>query len=100
MNPENLFHLIARPIERESIRYTPAGIPVIAARLWHRSQQMESGTNRNVEFEMPAIAIGDISKEFEKLSSDSFYLFKGFMATKSAKSRSLVFHITGISSIE
>ena len=61
---------------------------------------MEAGMNRNVEFEISAIAIGDIAENFEKLASDTFYRFTGFMATKSLKSRSLLFHITGFSSIE
>nr|WP_005876218.1 primosomal replication protein N [Oxalobacter paraformigenes] len=100
MTSENRLHLTARIVERESIRYTPAGIPVISARLWHRSQQMEAETNRNIEFEIPAIVIGNISEKFEKLASDTFYRFTGFMATKSLKSKSLLFHITGFSSIE
>ena len=73
---------------------------MISARLWHRSWQMEAGKDRNVEFEIPAIVIGDIAEKFEKLASEPFYRFTGFMATKSLKSRNLLFHIPGISSIE
>ncbi|WAV94240.1 primosomal replication protein N [Oxalobacter aliiformigenes] len=100
MIPENRLCLTGRILERESIRYTPAGIPVISARLGHRSQQPEAGTDRNVEFEMPAIVIGDMTGKFEKLATDTFYRFTGFMAAKSFKSKSLLFHITGFSSIE
>ena len=61
---------------------------------------MEAGVARNVEFEIPAIAIGDISESFEKLAIGSFYHFTGFLAARSLKSRNLLFHITGFSSIE
>ncbi|MCZ4053192.1 primosomal replication protein N [Oxalobacter sp. OxGP1] len=100
MTAENRLRLTARIIEREAVRYTPAGIPVIATRLWHRSQQWEAEIGRNVEFEIPAIVIGDISESFAKLETGPFYHFTGFLAAKSLKSRNLLFHITGFSSIE
>lgn len=96
---ENRLQLVASIIERDAIRYTPAGIPVVTAKLQHRSQQTEAGEKRIVEFEIPAIAIGKIAGRFEKLETGQIQRFTGFMAKKSQKSKALVFHITDIASI-
>ncbi|MDL2284813.1 primosomal replication protein N [Oxalobacter sp. OttesenSCG-928-P03] len=96
---ENRLCLVASIIERDAIRYTPAGIPVITARLQHRSEQTEAETARIVEFEVPAKAIGSIAGRLEKLEPGQIQRFTGFMAAKSQKSKTLVFHITNITSI-
>lgn len=96
---ENRLQLVASIIERDAIRYTPAGVPVASAKLQHRSQQTEAETERIVEFEIPAIAIGKIAGRLEQLESGHIQHFSGFMARKSRKSKTLVFHITGIASV-
>lgn len=96
---ENQLQLVASIIERDAIRYTPAGIPVITARLQHRSQQTEALMERTIEFEMPAVAIGEIAGRVEKLEPGQIQRFIGFMAKKSLKSKTLVFHITDLMSI-
>ena len=96
---ENRLCLIASIIERDAIRYTPAGIPVVTARLQHRSTQTEAEIERIVEFEIPATAIGKIAGMLEKLEPGQIQRFTGFMAGKSKKSKSLVFHITNMTSI-
>lgn len=85
---------------RTAIRYTPAGIPVISATLHHQSRQMEAGTVRNVEISLPAVAIGGIAEEIQKLPSNRIYRFEGFIAARSLKSQDPLFHITGLSLIE
>jgi len=75
------------------MRYTPAGIPISAAKLLHRSEQVEAGVTRLVEFEIAALAAGDISGRFDKAALGTEYLFKGFLARKNRNSKSLVFHI-------
>ncbi len=96
---ENRLQLVASIIERDAIRYTPAGVPVVTARLQHSSQQTEAETARMVEFEIPVMAIGKIAGRLEKLEPGQIQRFIGFMARKSQKSKSLVFHITDIASI-
>ena len=93
---ENQFQLVAHIIERDTIRYTPAGVPVVTAKLQHRSQQVEAETERIVEFEISAMAIGKIAGQLEKLEAGQIQRFGGFMAKKSHKSSTLVFHITDI----
>jgi primosomal replication protein N len=96
---ENRLCLVASIIERDAIRYTPAGIPVVTARLQHSSEQIEAETKRIIEFEIPAAAIGKIAGTLEKLEPGQIQRFTGFMARKSQKSKSLMFHITDIASI-
>jgi primosomal replication protein N len=90
----NQFRLIAVIAERESARYTPAGIPIVSAKLQHGSQQVEAGIPRQIEFEMAAIAAGEISGRFAVAELGKPYQFTGFLARKSRNSKSLVFHVT------
>jgi primosomal replication protein N len=90
----NEFHLIAVIGERDVLRYTPAGIPIVAAKLAHSSEQVEAGIPRLVEFEVAAIAAGEISGKFNQAPLGAPFKFTGFLARKSRNSKSLVFHIT------
>ena len=89
----NQFRIIANIAEREILRYTPAGIPIVSARLLHSSQQIEAGIQRLVEFEMTALAAGEISGRFSQAELGGMFEFTGFLARKSRNSKSLVFHI-------
>ncbi len=75
------------------MRYTPAGMPIVTATLLHRSQQMEAGIQRQVEFEMSALAAGEISGRFSQAELGRVYQFTGFMTRKNRNSKALVFHI-------
>ena len=86
---------MATIVEREALRYTPAGIPIVSAKLRHTSQQNEAGIQRLVEFEIAALGAGEISGQFNQAELGSAFRFIGFLARKSRNSRSLVFHITG-----
>jgi primosomal replication protein N len=75
------------------LRYTPAGIPIVAAKLLHRSEQVEAGIPRLIEFEVAAIAAGEISGRFNQAELGGSFRFTGFLARKNRNSKSLVFHI-------
>jgi primosomal replication protein N len=90
----NQFQCVAVIAEREALRYTPAGIPIVSARLLHSSQQIEAGVERLVEFEIAAITAGEISGRFSQADLGKPFRFNGFLARKNRNSRSLVFHIT------
>jgi primosomal replication protein N len=79
--------------EREVIRFTPAGLPIVNAVLQHSSQQIEAGIARLTEFEIAAVAAGEISGRFSSAPLGGAYEFSGFLARKSRNSKSLVFHI-------
>ena len=78
------------------LRFTPAGIPIVAAKLSHSSQQLEAKVMRVVEFEVSTLAVGEISGQFSQLELGQCYRFTGFMARKNRNSKSLIFHITAI----
>ena len=85
--------LVASIAERDTLRYTPAGIPIVSGILQHGSQQTEAGIARQVEFEIAALAAGDVSARFADAELGAVYQFKGFLARKSRNSKALVFHI-------
>jgi primosomal replication protein N len=68
-------------------------MPIVNATLQHRSQQMEAGIARLSEFEVSAVAAGDISGRFSQAPLAGLYQFTGFLNKKSRNSKSLVFHI-------
>lgn len=95
----NCFTLVARVIERDVLRYTPSGIPIVSVKLVHNSNQIEAGANRVVEFEMMALGIGEISKQLNYIDFNAPFQFSGFLARKSRHSKALVFHIDHIEHI-
>ncbi|MET0267573.1 MAG: primosomal replication protein N [Duganella sp.] len=96
MNQLQFTALIA---ERDALRYTPAGMPIINAVLQHRSQQMEAGIARLSEFEISAVAAGEISGRFSEAPLGGVYQFSGFLNKKTRNSKSLVFHIIDFSAV-
>jgi len=98
--PNNVFQLVAAIAEREVIRYTPAGIPIVSATLQHRSEPIESGIKRLIEFKLAALAVGEISGKFSAAVLGGTFWFTGFMARRIRNGRSLVFHISDFAAVE
>lgn len=96
----NQLQLWAEIVEREAMRYTPAGIPIINAKLRHASQQFEAGVHRLVEVEVSAIAAGGVAAQFEQLPLGMQHAFSGFLARKNRNSKTLVFHIIDMSAAD
>ena len=70
------------------------------ALLQHSSQQMEAGIARLTEFEIAALAAGEISGRFNEAQLGGVYQFTGFLTKKSRNSKSLVFHIIDFSAVD
>ena len=96
----NQLTVVATVVEKSVLRYTPAGIPIATATLIHDSQQEQAGGQRQVEFEIAAIAAGEISKRFLEIELGTLMMFTGFLARKNRNSKSLVFHVTAFQEIE
>lgn len=96
---ENHFYCVAVLAECDAMRYTPAGVPMMTARLVHESEQLEAGIQRQVVFEMQAVAAGQIAGQLAKTELGKAHRFSGFMARKNRNSKSLVFHLTDIATI-
>jgi primosomal replication protein N len=93
----NQLEVTATILERDVLRYTPAGVPIVSATLMHSSQQVEAGVNRQVEFEITALAAGEISGRFARAELGAAHQFTGFLARKNRNSKALVFHIIDFS---
>ena len=81
------------------MRYSPAGVPIVSGKLRHNSQQIEAEAERMIEFEITAIAIGEIAGRFGTTELGEVNHFTGFVARRNRNSKSLVFHITDFSSV-
>jgi primosomal replication protein N len=93
----NQFQVTGTILERDILRYTPAGVPIVTATLAHASTQVEAGVTRQVEFEMLALAAGEISGRFARAELGAAMHFTGFLARKNRNSKALVFHIIDFS---
>lgn len=78
----------------ETLRYTPAGLPLLSFVISHASEVEEAGLKRIVECEVKAVAMGDLAKIDIQLGTKLNAL--GFLAKRSAKSTQLVMHIKNI----
>ncbi|MBI2306156.1 MAG: primosomal replication protein N [Rhodocyclales bacterium] len=96
----NRIELTGHLIERLALRYTPAGVPVTECRIRHESEQVEAGSPRRVECEVPAIGLGDPAKWLQAATTGSEVRVTGFLAAKSRNSKQLVLHIEHIEFLE
>jgi primosomal replication protein N len=92
----NQLQIYAKIHERDILRYSPAGIPIVSIRLMHESEQVEAGVQRQVVCEIAALAAGEIATQLVQLMMGQTHQFTGFLARKSRNSKSLVFHIIDI----
>jgi primosomal replication protein N len=95
----NRLQLTASVVEREPVRYTPAGIPIASVTLQHAAEVVEAGIARRIELTMQAVAAGEASGRLERVEMGVETLFTGFLAKKSRNARTLVFHITELQDI-
>lgn len=86
--------------EVADLRYTPAGIPLLAFTLRHASQQIEAGMKRQVECEIPVVAMAGMAEQARQLRPGNFANAAGFLAKKSLNSRQLILHIDELEIIE
>ena len=87
-------------IQRDVVRYSPSGIPVLDCVLRHRSEIVEAGQSRSVELEMPSIAFQSVVHRLAVCPLDSAHRFTGFLANRSKKSNRAIFHITDFEPVD
>jgi len=85
-------------IEREALRYTPAGIAMLNARLSHGSQVHEAGHARQLDFEVPVRFAGSVAARADRLALGEQVVVSGFLAPRRRQSKSLVLHVTEFAS--
>jgi primosomal replication protein N len=83
-------------LERGSLRYTPAGIPVIEFRMAHVSEQVEVAVPRRVECELACVALGPQALLLKEVAPGTALKASGFLAARSIKQQTPVLHVTHI----
>jgi len=90
----NRVGLTAALLEREPIRYTPAGVPIVGLKLSHRSVQREAGVDRTVEMEISAIAADRVALRIDRIALGAELKLQGFLAPRRRNVKALVLHVT------
>ena len=80
-------------MQREALRFTPAGLPVLAVGLQHASQRAEAGITRQLEFALDAVALGEAARRLDRVALGSELDLEGFIAPRSRRSTRVVAHI-------
>jgi len=92
----NRFVVDGELVELDGLRYTPAGLARIALKIRHASTQHEAGTPRQVQCEIPALALGAAAQQASSLQLGQRVKAEGFLAQRSLRSTQLVMHIDNI----
>jgi primosomal replication protein N len=79
-----------------AVRHTPSGVPVVEFSLGHVSEQIEADIMRRVECEMPCVALGTPVGLLKAATLGARIAVTGFLAARSAKSRTTVLHVKEI----
>jgi len=90
----NRLGLTAALVEREAIRYTPAGVPIVGLKLSHQSVQREAGADRTIELEISAIAADRLALRMDRVALGTELKLEGFLAPRRRNVKALVLHIT------
>lgn len=85
--------LIGEVVQIDTLRYTPAGIPLLSFVLHHLSEQIEAGMKRRVECDVNAVAMGELAKQSQAVKVGTQLKVSGFIAKRSLKSTQLVLHL-------
>ena len=86
--------------ELQSLRYTPAGIPVVEFRLAHESERAEAGAKRKVRAELDAVAFDAQARLLAAGPMGRLLKAEGFLCAKNRRSKKPVLHVTNIEFIE
>jgi primosomal replication protein N len=95
----NRVRLRAKLVALGDLRYTPAGIAVLQAGLRHQATVAEAGIERQLDFELEVVAVGDAAQRLGRLALGTELDIDGFLAPRSKRSRSLILHITEFTAI-
>jgi primosomal replication protein N len=92
--------LSGRLLERGTLRYTPAGIPVLEFLVGHTSRQIEAETERAVECELGCVAVGSLALLMAGANLGNSIAVSGFLSARSLKRRTPVLHINKVEFVE
>jgi primosomal replication protein N len=95
----NLLVIDGEVIQIETLRYTPAGIPLMSFVVRHLSEQVEAGMQRRVECDVNAMVMGPLAEKSQSIKVGELIKVSGFIAKRSLKSTQLVMHINTLDKI-
>ncbi|NLD69543.1 MAG: primosomal replication protein N [Limnobacter sp.] len=93
-DPVNEVTLSGELVERALLRYTPAGIPILDARLAHRCEVAQAGQRRQVEFDIALSFAGPMAYSADDLQLGQSISATGFLAPRRRQSKTLILHVT------
>jgi primosomal replication protein N len=91
---ENRLTLDATVLARDPLRCTPGGIAALDCTLRHASRQPEAGGERQVEWELHAVAFADVARTLNEVPPGRALRCEGFLARRWRTGTSLALHIT------
>ncbi|MFA5826230.1 MAG: primosomal replication protein N [Gallionellaceae bacterium] len=83
-------------LELDDLRYTPAGIARIGLKIRHVSTQQEAGISRQLQCDIPAVALGETAQQVGRLQIGQSVRVEGFLAQRSLRIAQLVLHIDNV----
>lgn len=86
----------ARLTGRSQLRYTPAGVAVAEAEFEHRSVVVEAGGERQLAFDLQAIALGGTAQRLHGEPLGAEVELAGFLAPRSLRSKRLILHVVAL----
>jgi primosomal replication protein N len=95
----NLLVIEGEVVQIETLRYTPAGIPLMSFVVRHLSEQVEAGMQRRVECDVNAMVMGPLAEKSQSIKVGELIKVSGFIAKRSLKSTQLVMHINTLDKI-
>ena len=99
-DPVNQVRLTGELVGKEALRYTPAGIPILDARLAHRCEVTQAGHRRQVEFDIALSFSGPLAQRADGLRLGQAIDASGFLAPRRRLSKTLVLHVTRYAALE
>jgi primosomal replication protein N len=91
---DNAVSLSGTLAETETLRHTPAGLPILQFKLAHKSLQVEAGFKRQVECEVTCVAMGEAANRLSRVKAGAEVKVTGFLNRKNRMSAQLVLHAT------
>ena len=88
----NRCELSATIVERDAMRFTPAGVPALNLRLEHTSDVLEAGQVRQVRAAIKAVAFGPMAERLAAQPVGGQWRFSGFLAS-TRNARQVQLHI-------
>ena len=92
----NQVELQATIVERQAMRYTPAGLPALDLILHHEGVAIECQQTRQVKLDIRAVVIGELATRVERLSLGTLVRALGFLGAM-RHGRGVILHITELS---